>query len=79
MGGVVSYLIPNHINSNIVHPLRTAYHHEYTFYDPDTFLSVTAMVYSGDVYLKEQARKLLETSMGAILPGTGQVKGGRDS
>ena len=33
-GGLLTYDMPGRISSTILHPVRTSYKHEYTFYDP---------------------------------------------
>lgn len=38
----------------------------YNFFDPDSFLSITAMSYAGDAYLLNEAKKLLETNLAYI-------------
>ena len=38
------------------------------FFDPDSFLSITALTYAADPFLYEQARGLLETNEQFICP-----------
>ena len=44
----------------------------YNYFDPDNFFSMTALIYSGDPFLQEQARTVIERS-GAFLC-VGQVQ-----
>lgn len=53
-------------------PLR-AYYGLYNFYDPDSWMSISALMYSGDSYLYNEARKLLDKSLSAMLPVSGQI------
>lgn len=66
VGGLTTYQLPGRISSELLHPLRTSYVGEYTFFDPDAALSCLALLYTGDPYLAEQARALVETSMDAM-------------
>jgi hypothetical protein len=36
------------------------YNHTYNYFDPDNFIGLSAVMYSGDAYLQEQARKVIE-------------------
>ena len=45
----------------------------YNYFDPDNFISLSAMIYSGNRYLQEQARAVVERS-GAFLNPNGQVR-----
>ena len=45
----------------------------YNYFDPDNFISLSAMIYSGNRYLQEQARAVVERS-GAFLKPNGQVR-----
>eukprot|EP01120_Amphizonella_sp_Union-15-10_P015804 TRINITY_DN8197_c0_g1_i1.p1 TRINITY_DN8197_c0_g1~~TRINITY_DN8197_c0_g1_i1.p1 ORF type:complete len:770 (-),score=131.23 TRINITY_DN8197_c0_g1_i1:4-2313(-) len=70
-GALVSYLLPGQISPTIAHP-QHAYQDLYNFYDPDSWLSISSFMYSGDAYLFNEARKLLERSAGSMLP-SGQI------
>ena len=71
VGALASYDLPGETGVTIAHPTR-AYAPGYNFYDPDTWMSVSSLVYSGDPYLQNEARKLIETSGAKMLP-SGQV------
>lgn len=71
VGALASYDLPGETGVTIAHPTR-AYAPGYNFYDPDTWMSVSSLVYSGDPYLQDEARKLIETSGAKMLP-SGQV------
>ena len=71
VGALASYDVPGETGVTIAHPAR-AYAPGYNFYDPDTWMSVSSLVYSGDPYLQNEARKLIETSGAKMLP-SGQV------
>jgi hypothetical protein len=72
-GAIYSYQIPNVIAPTLMVPDRSkAYGDLYNFYDPDSWLSISTLSYSGDAYLQDQSRKLLETSLKFMLP-TGQI------
>jgi hypothetical protein len=45
----------------------------YNFFDPDSFLETTTLLYSGDAVLESEARKVIETSMRSIKQDTGQI------
>eukprot|EP01113_Clastostelium_recurvatum_P033616 TRINITY_DN4465_c0_g1_i1.p1 TRINITY_DN4465_c0_g1~~TRINITY_DN4465_c0_g1_i1.p1 ORF type:complete len:775 (-),score=126.10 TRINITY_DN4465_c0_g1_i1:51-2045(-) len=68
---LVSYILPSHISPTLATP-NHAYSPLYNFYDPDTYLSVACLVYSGDAYLLNEARKLVELSGTGIL-SSGQI------
>eukprot|EP00048_Salpingoeca_helianthica_P022441 m.18288 g.18288 ORF g.18288 m.18288 type:complete len:773 (-) comp7326_c0_seq2:38-2356(-) len=59
------------IAPSIHHPV-TAYGNTYNYFDPDNWIGLTAMMYSGDFYLIEQARLVLERSGSFLLP-SGQL------
>eukprot|EP00055_Hartaetosiga_balthica_P004148 m.10318 g.10318 ORF g.10318 m.10318 type:complete len:814 (-) comp3651_c0_seq2:140-2581(-) len=44
----------------------------YNYFDPDNFISLSSILYSGDAYLQEQARQVIERS-GAFLKPNGQL------
>ena len=44
----------------------------YNYFDPDNWIGLTAMMYSGNPYLQEQARTVIERS-GAFMKPTGQL------
>jgi hypothetical protein len=59
------------IATTIARPDR-GYQGNYNFFDPDNFLSLSALIYSGDPYLQQQARLVIERS-GAFLKPNGQL------
>ena len=59
------------ISPTIARPDR-GYSGTYNYFDPDNYLSLSAMLYSGDTYLQEQARAVFERS-GAFLKPNGQL------
>jgi hypothetical protein len=71
VASLVSYELPGEIAATVGFPDR-GYWPGLNFFDPDAWMSVCALVYSGDMYLQREARKLIETSGARILP-TGQV------
>jgi hypothetical protein len=71
VGALDSYALPGETGVTIAHPTR-AYDPGHNFYDPDTWMSVSSLVYSGDPYLQNEARKLIETSGAKMLP-SGQI------
>src|SRR5262249_18036439 len=71
VGALDSYALPGETGVTIAHPAR-AYDPGHNFYDPDTWMTVSSLVYSGDPYLQNEARKLIETSGAKMLP-SGQI------
>eukprot|EP01065_Artemidia_motanka_P032238 TRINITY_DN3925_c5_g1_i1.p1 TRINITY_DN3925_c5_g1~~TRINITY_DN3925_c5_g1_i1.p1 ORF type:complete len:826 (+),score=258.54 TRINITY_DN3925_c5_g1_i1:45-2522(+) len=59
------------IAPSISHP-ATGYTPNTNFFDPDSYLTISAMLYSGDPYLMVQARGVLEKTLSGMLP-SGQV------
>eukprot|EP00405_Crypthecodinium_cohnii_P019361 CAMPEP_0206475334 /NCGR_PEP_ID=MMETSP0324_2-20121206/34011_1 /ASSEMBLY_ACC=CAM_ASM_000836 /TAXON_ID=2866 /ORGANISM="Crypthecodinium cohnii, Strain Seligo" /LENGTH=862 /DNA_ID=CAMNT_0053950659 /DNA_START=44 /DNA_END=2629 /DNA_ORIENTATION=- len=49
------------------------YSNNYNFFDPDNYMSTTAMLFSGDAYLQEQVRLVLERNMANMKQDTGQL------
>eukprot|EP00823_Brevimastigomonas_motovehiculus_P007103 TRINITY_DN6119_c0_g1_i1.p1 TRINITY_DN6119_c0_g1~~TRINITY_DN6119_c0_g1_i1.p1 ORF type:complete len:776 (-),score=183.55 TRINITY_DN6119_c0_g1_i1:243-2570(-) len=70
-GSLVSYSFPSQISPTIAHPGHS-YSNLFNFFDPDSFLSISALAYMGDSYLMNECRKLLERNMDSALP-TGQL------
>jgi hypothetical protein len=70
-GSFTSYAQPGHQAPTLATPERS-YAPMTNFFDPDSWLSVTTLVYAGDAYMVEQARALLETNPRFILP-SGQL------
>jgi len=70
-GALDTYHLPGEVATTLAAPWR-GYPHDYNFFDPDTWMTVSALVYSGDPYLQHQARTLIETSGARIRPD-GQV------
>eukprot|EP01062_Namystynia_karyoxenos_P062827 TRINITY_DN55694_c0_g1_i1.p1 TRINITY_DN55694_c0_g1~~TRINITY_DN55694_c0_g1_i1.p1 ORF type:complete len:870 (+),score=111.40 TRINITY_DN55694_c0_g1_i1:64-2610(+) len=59
------------IAPTISHPV-TGYTPLTNFFDPDSYLTLSAMLYAGDPYLRGQVRAVLEKSM-AAMSATGQL------
>ena len=70
-GALVTYALPGETATTLATPWRD-YAHGYNFYDPDTWMAVSALVYSGDPYLQGQARAIIDKTGAHILP-SGQV------
>ncbi len=70
-GALDTYHLPGEVATTLAAPWR-GYPHDYNFFDPDTWMTVSALVYSGDPYLQHQARTLIEASGARIRPD-GQV------
>eukprot|EP00727_Mastigamoeba_balamuthi_P014318 m51a1_g9510 hypothetical protein (1845) ;mRNA; f:691990-699199 len=49
------------------------YGNEYNFFDPDASIEVKGLLLSGDAYLENEARKVIESSMASIRNETGQI------
>jgi len=73
VGALVSYYpeTPGEISPTIASP-EHSYSDMYNFYDPDTWFCVTSLLYSGDSFLHNEARKLVELSGNYILD-SGQI------
>ena len=59
------------IATSIARPDR-GYQGTYNYFDPDNYMSISAMLWSNDPYLQAQARRVLERS-GAFLKPSGQL------
>jgi len=70
-GALVTYALPGETATTLATPWRD-YAHGYNFYDPDTWMAVSALVYSGDPYLQRQARTIIDKT-GAHILSNGQV------
>lgn len=66
-----------HQVGQIATTIRTDNHHgyndTYNYFDPDNFIGLSAMLYSGDDYLLNQARIVIERSGSFIKPENGQL------
>lgn len=73
MGQLNNYdkALPGQIGTSLHHPTQ-AYGGNYNFFDPDSFISISAMVYSGDAYISDMCRTLVERSGAFMLP-SGQI------
>lgn len=49
------------------------YNDTYNYFDPDNFIGLTAMLYSGDEFLQNQARTVIERSGSFLKPENGQL------
>jgi len=61
------------IATTIARPDR-GYSGTYNYFDPDNYISLTGMMYSGNEYLLEQAREVIERS-GSFLKPNGLLLG----
>jgi len=66
-----TYALPGEAAPTLATPGRQ-YGDGRNFYDPDTWMIVSGLVYSGDAYLQQQARTLIEKSGDAMAPN-GQI------
>ena len=71
VGALDTYALPGEASPTLATPGR-GYDPGRNFYDPDTFMLDSALLYSGDPYLERQARETIEKSGAAIRPD-GQV------
>lgn len=62
---------PGEIGATIHAPTQ-GYHDLYNFFDPDNFIFQSALLYSGDAYLHNETRKVLERTISTQL-ATGQI------
>jgi hypothetical protein len=56
-----------------IHQPATAYGNTYNYFDPDNFFALTALMASGDPFLIDQTRAVIERSGAFLHPGSGQV------
>jgi hypothetical protein len=70
-GMLDTYALPGEAAPSLASPTRT-YGDGRNFYDPDTWMIDSALLYSGDPYLEQQARTLIEKSGDAMSP-SGQI------
>jgi hypothetical protein len=70
-GVLDTYALPGEAAPTLASPGRQ-YGDGRNFYDPDTWMVVSALVYSGDPYLQQQARTLIEKS-GDAMSASGQI------
>ena len=70
-GVLDTYALPGEAAPTLATPDRQ-YGDGRNFYDPDTWMIVSALVYSGDRYLQDQARTLIERS-GDAMSADGQI------
>jgi hypothetical protein len=71
VGVLDTYALPGEASPTLATPAH-GYDPGRNFYDPDTFMTDSALLYSGDPYLERQARETIETSGAAIRPD-GQI------
>ena len=71
VGSLVSYQFPGKVSPTLATP-EHGYQPLYNFFDPDAWETVRALLYAGDPYLQNEARKIIEVSGAAISVG-GQV------
>ncbi|MCW2952570.1 MAG: hypothetical protein JWQ48_1740 [Conexibacter sp.] len=71
VGVLDTYALPGEASPTLAAPAR-GYDPGRNFYDPDTFMIDSALLYSGDPYLERQARETIEKSGAAIRPD-GQI------
>ncbi len=65
VGALVSYEFPGKVSPTLATP-EHGYQPLYSFFDPDAWETVCALLYSGDLYLQNEARKIIEVSGEAI-------------
>ena len=53
--------------------LDHGYNDTFNYFDPDNFISISAILYSGDPYLLDQARRVIERSGAFLKPENGQL------
>lgn len=58
-GSLGSYLIPGSVYPTLASPNRS-YGEMHTFFDPDSWSTVNALSFSGDTYLQNEAKKVIE-------------------
>ena len=71
VGSLVSYEFPGKVSPTLATPER-GYAPLYNFFDPDAWETVCALLYSGDAYLQNEARKIIEVS-GEAISADGQI------
>jgi len=49
------------------------YNHTYSYFDPDNYFGVSAILFSGDAYLQDQARRVIERNGDFLNTETGQA------
>jgi hypothetical protein len=72
VSALVSFDVPEGVISPTVATPGRAYWPLFNFYDPDSWMSNSAMVYAADPYLFNETRKMLDTSIRYVLP-SGQL------
>lgn len=70
-GVLDTYALPGEAAPTLATPSRP-YGDQYDFFDPDTWMISSTLLYSGDPYLQNQARTLIEKS-GAAITASGQI------
>jgi hypothetical protein len=70
-GVLDTYALPGEAAPTLATPSRP-YGDQYDFFDPDTWMLASTLLYSGDPYLQAQARTLIEKS-GAAITSSGQI------
>jgi hypothetical protein len=71
VGSLVSYEFPGKVSPTLATPER-GYQPLYNFFDPDAWETVCTLLYSGDPYLQNEARKIIEVS-GEAVSADGQI------
>jgi hypothetical protein len=73
VGALTTYdaALPGQIATTIHRP-DTGYANTFNYFDPDSYFSLSAMLFSGEVYLQEQCRAVIERS-GDFLLASGQL------
>ena len=61
------------IATTLRHEDGRGYNHTYNYFDPDNYFSISAILFSGDEYLLNQARLVIERSGSFIKNETGQL------
>jgi hypothetical protein len=71
VGSLVSYEFSGKVSPTLATPER-GYSSLYNFFDPDAWETVCTLLYSGDPYLQNEARKIIEAS-GEAISAAGQI------
>ncbi|MBA2678022.1 MAG: hypothetical protein H0U76_06470 [Ktedonobacteraceae bacterium] len=71
VGSLASFELPGKVSPTLATPDR-GYSPLYNFFDPDAWETVCALLYSGDSYLQNEARKIIEAS-GVVISADGQI------
>ncbi len=71
VGALASFELPGKVSPTLATPER-GYQPLYNFFDPDAWETVCTLLYAGDPYLQNEARKIIEVS-GEAIAADGQI------